>query len=226
MEFRKMGRVSRWLGAALLATAALPAVAADVTPERILNGPTAEPQNWLTYHLQYSGARYSHLDQINRDNAKDLRMAFTNAIGGLSGVGNGMGASGGFQTTPLVNDGMMFFPNSWGTVFAIDVSKGTLGRVAWVMDPGVDKANIWLPANRGVALYKDMVISIAGDGTVSWTNAATGELLNTVQVESREAGYSITAAPLVINDTVLIPGSGGDSGHRAHLGQPGPGLGR
>ncbi len=199
-------------GSLLLATTAF---AADVTPQRLLNGPEAEPQNWLTYHLEYSGARYSHLDIINRDNAKDIRPVFATALGGLQGTGTQ--PFGGFQATPLVNDGMMYLPNAWGTVYGIDVRSGDKGRIAWIMDPGVDKADVWLPANRGLALYKDMVISIVGNGEVVWTKAETGEMVNSVQVEPRSTGYAITGAPLVINDTVLIPGAGGDGGYRSHL---------
>src|SRR5690606_34799989 len=62
-----------FLTAALLASAAaLPALAADVTPERLLNA-AAEPQNWLMVHHTYDAHRYSALDMINRDNVASLR---------------------------------------------------------------------------------------------------------------------------------------------------------
>ena len=47
---------------ALLAGA--PALAADVTPQRLAN---PEPQNWLHNHHTYDGQRYSTLDKINRE---------------------------------------------------------------------------------------------------------------------------------------------------------------
>jgi alcohol dehydrogenase (cytochrome c) len=51
----------------LLVTAAAPALAADVTPQRLLN-PDREPQNWLMNHRTYDGQRFSPLARINRDN--------------------------------------------------------------------------------------------------------------------------------------------------------------
>ncbi len=202
-------------GAALAAmTAAMPAWAADVTPERLLNA-ADEPQNWLSVHKEYDASRYSTLDQINRDNAANLRVAFGVALGGLPG--NAVQKEGGLQATPLVEDGMMYVPDGWGTVYKIDVRRGNVGRIAWVMDPGIDKSNVWLPRNSGVALWRDQVISITGDGKVIWTNAETGEITRTVQVEDFATGYTITAAPLVVGDRLIVPGSGGDRGIRSHL---------
>src|SRR5688572_5046147 len=90
---------------ALLVSVALPAMAAEVTPERLLNA-DKEPQNWLTVHQNYASHRFSGLDQITRDNVAQLRPLFTTAIGGLPGGGNY--AEGGLQATPLVNDGAMY----------------------------------------------------------------------------------------------------------------------
>ncbi len=199
---------------ALLTSVAMPALAADVTPERLLNA-DKEPQNWLTVHQNYASHRFSGLNQITRDNVAQLRPVFTTAIGGLPGGGNY--AEGGLQATPLVNDGAMYVVDGWGAVYKIDVSKGNSGHVAWVMDPAVDKADVHIPANRGVALYKNFVISVTDTGQVLWTNADTGELVNTVQVDTVENFYGITAAPLVVGDKVIVGGAGGDSGARDHI---------
>src|ERR1700720_2020115 len=63
---------------------ALPAMAADVTPERLLN-PDKEPQNWLMNHRTYDGQRYSPLTRINKGNVKGLRLAYAVPLGGLGG---------------------------------------------------------------------------------------------------------------------------------------------
>ena len=60
----------------LLASALTPALAADMTFERALNV-AKEPQNWLLHHGNYQGHRFSPLKQINADNVKDLKVAFT-----------------------------------------------------------------------------------------------------------------------------------------------------
>jgi alcohol dehydrogenase (cytochrome c) len=62
---------STLLAATMLAS---PAIAADVTPDRLLN-PDKEPQNWLMNHRTYDGQRFSPLARINRDNVKNLNFA-------------------------------------------------------------------------------------------------------------------------------------------------------
>lgn len=214
---RRFG-LSGWaaaIAAVLLSSSAVvPAFSAEVTPERLLNA-DKEPQNWLMVHKEYNSTRFSQLDVINKENVKNLKVAFTTAIGGLPG--GGTNPMGGHQATPLVNDGFMYVVDSWGAVYKIDVKSGTLGRIVWIMDPGVDKADVWLPSNRGVALYKNFVISVTADGKVLWTNDETGELVKTVQVDDPKNGYSLTTPPLVVGDKLLVGGSGGDRGARDHM---------
>src|SRR4030088_585295 len=66
-------------GAAPLA--AVPAVAADVTPQRLTN---PEPGNWLMNHRTYDAQRYSPLDAINRTTVRNLKLAYAVALGGTS----------------------------------------------------------------------------------------------------------------------------------------------
>ena len=63
--------------------AASPALAADVTSERLINA-DREPQNWLMNHRTYDAQRYSPLDKINKGNVKDLKLAYAVGIGGTS----------------------------------------------------------------------------------------------------------------------------------------------
>jgi alcohol dehydrogenase (cytochrome c) len=205
---------SSLLASALVASTSALALAADVTPDRLLNA-NQEPQNWLMVNKDYSSHRYSGLDQINKNNVKDLHVAFTVALGGAFGVAPI--PWGGHQSTPLVDDGQMYAVDGYGTVYKIDVRDPDASRVAWVMDPGVAKADVWIPSNRGVALYKNFVISVTGNGKVNWTNRDTGELVKSVQVDDPKGGYSLTAAPLVIGDKLIVGGSGGDRGARDHI---------
>jgi alcohol dehydrogenase (cytochrome c) len=202
------------LASTLLASTSLSAMAADVTTARLMNA-SQEPQNWLMVNKDYSAHRYSELDQINKNNAKDLHVAFTVALGGAFGVAPL--PWGGHQSTPLVDDGQMYVVDGYGTVYKIDTRDPAKARIAWSMDPGVDKADVWIPSNRGVTLYKNFVISVTGNGKVLWTNRDTGELVKTVQVDDPKNGYSLTAAPLLIDDKLIVGGSGGDRGARAHI---------
>ena len=211
-------RYSNWrvalLTSALLTSTSMLAMAAEVTSSRLLNS-DKEPQNWLMVNKDYSSHRYSELDQINRDNVKNLHVAFAVALGGAFGVAPL--PWGGHQSTPLVDDGQMYVVDGYGVVYKIDVRDPTRPKIAWVMDPGVAKADVWIPSNRGVALYKNFVISVTGNGKVLWTDRDTGQLAKTVQVDDPKNGYSLTAAPLVIGDKLIVGGSGGDRGARDHI---------
>jgi alcohol dehydrogenase (cytochrome c) len=202
------------LTSALLASTAVLALAADVTPDRLSNA-SQEPQNWLMVNKDYSSHRYSALDQINKDNVKDLHVAFTIPLSGAFGVAPM--TWGGHQSTPLVDDGQIYVVDGYGVVYRIDARDPATAKITWVMDPGVSKTDVWVPANRGVALYKNFVISVTGNGKVNWTNRDTGELVKSVQVDDPKNGYSLTAAPLVIGDKLIVGGSGGDRGARDHI---------
>jgi alcohol dehydrogenase (cytochrome c) len=203
------------LASALLASTSLTALAGEVTPDRLLNA-DKEPQNWLMVNKDYSAHRYSELDQINKDNVKNLHVAFTVALGGVQGVAHV--PMGGHQSTPLVDDGMMYAVDAWGAVYKIDVRDPGKAKIAWLMDPGTNKADFFVASNRGVALYKNYVISVTGDCKVNWTKADTGELVKTVQFDDmRTTHCSLTTAPLVIDDKLIVGGSGGDRGARAHI---------
>src|SRR3984885_3834334 len=115
--------------ASAITLAVAPAVAADVTSERLAN---PEPGNWLMNHRTYDAQRYSPLDRINKDNVKNLRLAYAVALGGTS-------ANENLEATPLVEDGFMYVVDLWGIVYKIDVRSGDVGRIVWRMDPKQEK---------------------------------------------------------------------------------------
>src|SRR5438132_4959375 len=94
------------------AIAAWPAFAADVTPERLAN-PDGEPQNWLMNHRSYDSQRFSPLARINKDTVRNLKLAYSVAIGGTSINEN-------LQATPLVEEGFLYIVDVWGIVYKID----------------------------------------------------------------------------------------------------------
>jgi alcohol dehydrogenase (cytochrome c) len=208
-------RKTMLLASTLLASTCLTAVAADVTSTRLAN-PDKEPQNWLMVNKDYSSHRYSELDQINKDNVKNLHVAFTVALGGVNGAG--FSPLGGHESTPLVNDGFMYVVDGWGAVYRIDVREPAGARIAWLMDPGMNKADSFSGVTRGLTLYKDFVISVTSDCKLLWTKADTGELVKTVQFDDMKTSHcALTSAPLAIDDKLIVGGSGGDRGARAHI---------
>jgi len=214
MKDRSIFRVGL-LASTLLASTSLFAMAGEVTTSRLLNV-DKEPQNWLMVNKDYASHRYSELDQINKNNVKDLHVAFTVALGGAQGAGKN--PLGGHQSTPLVDDGSMYIVDGWGAVYKIDVREPAKAKIAWINDPGTNKPDLMVATNRGVTLYKNLVISVTGDCKVLWTKADTGELVKTVQFDDlKKTHCTLTSAPLLIDDKLIVGGSGGDQGARAHI---------
>src|SRR5450432_397332 len=85
MHRRHLCSLRSLLLAGVVMLAAAPAVAADVTPARLAN---PEPGNWLINHRTYDAQRFSPLDRINKDNARNLRLAYAVALGGTSANAN------------------------------------------------------------------------------------------------------------------------------------------
>jgi glucose dehydrogenase len=104
MRSRHHRSLHRLLLAGAVMLAAAPAVAADVTPERLTN---PEPGNWLMNHRTYDAQRFSPLDRINKTNIKSLKLAYAVAIGGTSVNEN-------LESTPLVEDGFLYVVDLWG----------------------------------------------------------------------------------------------------------------
>jgi alcohol dehydrogenase (cytochrome c) len=191
----------------LLATvvmAAWPALAAEVTPERLANA-DKEPQNWLMNHRSYDAQRFSPLGRINKDNIKDLKLAYAVAIGGTA-IGENL------QATPLVEDGFMYIVDLWGIVYKIDVRSGDAGRIVWRMDPKQEKFPL---SNRGAALWGNLVISVASyPARVIATDKETGKVEWETNIDDKQVDLQITAAPLAVKDKILVGAAGGDRGVR------------
>ncbi len=206
-------------GSLLMATALTPLRAADMSNERALN-PQREPQNWILHHGNYQGHRFSALKEINTDTVKGLKPAFTVALSGFQS--GGRYAFGNLEATPLVEDGIMYVPDGWGSVYAIDVTAGKKGTIKWKMDPGTDRAWAGDVAccgvnNRGVALWKDKVISIALDGRMFAINKATGEAVWERKIADPALGETLTIAPLVVRDLAIVGAAGGEFGIRGYI---------
>ena len=207
------------LASLLMATALTPVRAADMTMERALN-PQREPRNWILHHGNYQGHRFSLLKDINTENVKNLKVAFTVALSGFQN--GGRYAFGNLEATPLVEDGIMYVPDGWGSVYAIDLTAGNKAVVKWKMDPGTDRAWAGDVAccgvnNRGVALWKDKVISIALDGRMFAINKATGEVAWERKIADPAIGETLTIAPLVVGDVAIVGTAGGEFGIRGFI---------
>ena len=180
-----------------------PAMAGDVTPDRLINA-DKEPQNWLMNHRTYDAQRYSPLDKINKENIKSLKLAYALAIGGTA-------ANENLQSTPLAEDGFLYVVDQWGVVYKIDVRSGDMGRIVWRMDPGQEKLPL---SNRGAALLGNLVISTANyPARVIATNKDNGKVVWETNLHD-QPDVQITAAPLAVKDKIIVGAAGGDRGVR------------
>ena len=203
----------------LAASALTPVQAADMTFERALNA-SKEPQNWLLHHGNFEGYRFSRLKDINLDTVKNLKPVFSVALGGFES--GGRYKFGNLEGTPIVEDGIIYVTDGWGSVYAIDASSGKKGVIKWKFDPGVDRPWAGDVAccgvnNRGVALWKDKVISIALDGRLFSLNKATGEMVWERKVADPAIAETLTLAPLVIRDIGIVGVAGGEFGVRGWI---------
>jgi alcohol dehydrogenase (cytochrome c) len=190
-----------------------PPVVQDVTYERILDA-RSEPQNWLTYYGAYDGQRYSPLDQINTENVVRLTPAW---VFSFSPHGLHAGQSTyAFENSPIIVEGVMYVSGWDGWVWALDAKTGQLlwqYKHAIPFDVSLCCGNV----NRGVAVANGKVFVCTLNAHVLALDATSGECLWDVTSGDVRAGESLTVAPLVVKDRVVVGSSGGEFGVRGHL---------
>ncbi len=175
--------------------------------QRIIAG-EKNPADWLNHGRTYSAKRYSPLDQINSGNVEDLDLAWYLDLGTKRGL----------EGTPIVVDGIMYATGSWGVVFAIDARNGEL---IWQNDLDVDKSRGLFACcdvvSRGPAVWKGKVYTGTTDGRLVALDAATGEIIwDTLTIDLKRP-YTITGAPRVVKDKVLIGNGGAEYGVRGYI---------
>ncbi len=171
---------------------------------------TSDPNNWAMQQGSYNGWRYSTLDQINKDNVKNLKVAWTFSTGVLRG----------HEGSPLVVGNMMYvhtpFPNN---VLALDLDKDA--QIAWKYEPKQDPSVIPVmccdTVNRGVQYADGKIFLHQADTSLVALDAKTGKELWKVVNGDPKKGETGTGAPLVVHDTVIIGISGAEFGVRCHV---------
>jgi PQQ-dependent dehydrogenase (methanol/ethanol family) len=176
-----------------------------LTYERILKA-ASEPQNWLTYWGDYAGRHFSALKQVTLDNVKNLQVRWAVQMPGDTIL----------ETTPLVIDGIMYTAGMPGQVFALDARTG---MEIWKYQRPQKKLNTFESNryNRGVAVLGNRVFFGTLDAALIALDARTGRPLWEVQVADTMEGYSITVAPLVVKDKIIVGVAGGEHGIRGFV---------
>lgn len=189
--------------ALLLSSSAL--LANDSVHEAIAN-----PAQMALPTMDYANTRYSQLDQINRDNVGDLRVAWTFSTGVLRG----------HEGAPLVIGDVMYvhtpFPNN---VFALDLNDN--GRIIWryepVQDPSVIAVMCCDTVNRGLAYADGMIFLPQADTTVVALDAQSGEVKWSTKIGDPAIGETLTMATMPVKDKLMVGISGGEYGVRGRV---------
>jgi quinohemoprotein ethanol dehydrogenase len=187
--------------------------APDVTSDilrRVGTERDAMPGTWLSYGRTPGETRYSPLTQITAANARNLGLAWTYV----------MGAGGGNQEgTPLVWNNTLYGITTWSVVFALDARTGV---TRWRWDPHVDQPKT-RPAiccgnvNRGIALYNGTIIAPSIDGRLFALDAGTGAMLWETRLVDALDQYTLTMAPRIAGDRIIIGAAGGDKPTRGQF---------
>ena len=199
------GRLTRALsGAAILslAVAAAPLLAEGPTDADLMND-AATPGDVLTYGMGPQAQRFSPLKAINASNVARLVPAFASSLGGEKQRGQ--------EAQPIVYDGTIYVTGSYSRVFAFDARTG---EEKWQYDARLPEAI--MPCcdvvNRGAAIYGDKIIFATLDAHMVALNRHTGKVIWNKQIADYQAGYSATAAPMVVKGKVIYGNSGGEFG--------------
>ena len=180
-------------------------LSAQVSYDRIQRA-SAEPLNWLTYNGTYSSQRYSLLDRITPSNVTNLESKWV--------VQNQV--FGAWQSNPIVVDGIMYVTQRPNDVMAIDAKTG---RLFWLYrhTPSADARVCCGANNRGVAILGDTLFLGTLDARLIAIDTKSGRPLWNVAVAEVGLAYSITLAPLVVKDKVIVGVGGAEFGIRGFI---------
>jgi len=168
-----------------------------------LMGDAASTGDVLTYGMGPQAQRFSPLNEINADNVQKLVPAFASSLGGEKQRGQ--------ESQPIIYDGTIYVTGSYSRLFAFDARTGEQkwkyeARLPDGIMPCCDVVN------RGAAIYGDKIIFATLDARLVALNRNTGKVVWNKQIADYQAGYSATAAPLIVKGMVITGSSGGEFG--------------
>lgn len=170
-----------------------------------------DDKQWVMPGKNYANTRYSHLNQINQDNVKDLRLAWSFSTGVLRG----------HEGNSLVIGDVMYvhtpFPN---ITYALDLKND--GAMIWKYEPKQNYDHI-VPVmccdtvNRGLSYGDGKIFLNQADTTLVALDAKTGQRVWSDKREQEGHGATSTGAAFVFKDKVLVGISGGEFGVRGYV---------
>lgn len=175
---------------------------AGVTDADIANDATTAG-DVVSFGMGTQGQRYSALDKINANTVANLVPAWTMSYGGEKQRGQ--------EGQPLVHNGKLFVTASYSRLFVFDAKTGKkLWKYEHRLPDGI------MPCcdvvNRGAALYDNLVIFGTLDAQLLAFDVETGKRVWRETVDEYSAGYSMSAAPIIVKGMVITGVSGGEFG--------------
>ena len=201
-----MNRI-KWMSLGIVLCSAMVGI---LRADEALEKDAKDPNQWVLPLGSYAGIRHSTLSQINTKNADKLHVAWTMSTGTLRGQ----------EGQPLVVGNMMYFESSYPNfVYAINLDN--VGQIVWKFAPEQDKFSPSVACcdlvNKGVAYADGKVIVTTLDTHVYALDAKTGKVVWTASNGDPQLGQTMTMAPLVVHDKVIVGISGGEYGVRGYL---------
>ena len=195
---------------ALCACVSIVATTAFAQAKEDLDKMSQDPNQWVMPLGNYHGTRHSSLSQINAQNASKLRVAWTMSTGALRG----------HEGQPLVVGNVMYYESAYpNNVYAVDLNNP--GKMLWKFTPQQDKLAPSVACcdlvNRGVAYADGKIFVSALDAKLYALDSKTGKVLWMAQNGDPKLGQTMTDAPLVVHDKVIVGISGGEYGVRGSL---------
>jgi alcohol dehydrogenase (cytochrome c) len=153
--------------------------------ESVLTNP--DPADWLMINRTFNQHRFSPLNQINKNNVGQLRMAWTRGL-----------PAGTQETTPIVYRGIIYMYVPGASVQAVD---GTNGDLIWEYQRDYPKGvNPQAARNKNIGIYEDMIYFAAPDGVLIALDAKTGA----VRWETKVDHGGQTAGGMLVADGKVI----------------------
>ena len=132
-----------------------------------------DPANWMMWRRTLDSWGYSPLDQVDRDNVRELRLVWSRPL-----------ADGIQEGTPLVYEGVMFFPNPNDITQAMDAATGDLiWEYARDLPPDLGDIFVGADINRNLAIYGSTIIDLSADDFVYALDATSGQLVWETRVQ-------------------------------------------
>ncbi|MBI3735506.1 PQQ-dependent dehydrogenase, methanol/ethanol family [Candidatus Sumerlaeota bacterium] len=180
---------------------------ADGVTAEALAGAQDHPEIWVNYSRNYQGWRYAPMDQINRQTVKRLVPKWTLQTGIIGG---------GFETTAVAFNNKLYVTTPNSHLLCVDARDGKiLWRYDHILPSGV---NICCgPVNRGVAILGKRVYYCTLDARLMCFDADTGIQLWDRAVMDYRDSYSLTLAPLIVKDKVIVGIAGAEYGIRGFI---------